>query len=84
MMINLSIAMQSVCLVLLRLRSLGQDPSTEINQVRRRAYGATYFNAHAEVQYPNDVSTGGSATLTTFYTDNPFAGGDEDPTGSNP
>ena len=31
---------------------LGQDPSTEINQVRRRAYGATYFNAHTEVQYP--------------------------------
>ena len=58
---------------------LGQDPSTEINQVRRRAYGATYFNAHTEVQYPNDVSTGGSTALTTFYTDNPFVGGDEDP-----
>ena len=58
---------------------LGQDPSTEINQVRRRAYGATYFNAHTEVQYPNDVSTGGSTALTNFYTDNPFVGGDEDP-----
>ena len=31
------------------------------------------------MQYPNDVSTGGSTALTTFYTDNPFVGGDEDP-----
>ena len=38
-----------------------------------------YFNAHTEVQYPNDVSTGGSTALITFYTDNPFVGGDEDP-----
>ena len=31
------------------------------------------------MQYPNDVSTGGSTALTNFYTDNPFVGGDEDP-----
>ena len=58
---------------------LGQDPAAEINKVRLRAYGAAYFNAHREVQYPNEVSTGGSAALTSFYTDNPFVGGDEDP-----
>lgn len=59
---------------------LGQDPRTEINKVRLRAYGATYFNAHPEVQYPNDVSNGSIAALTTFYTNNPFVGGDEDAT----
>ena len=58
---------------------LGQSPATEINQIRSRAYGATYFNAHPEVQYPNEISTGGSPTLTAFYTDNPFVGGDETP-----
>lgn len=26
----------------------------EINAVRKRAYGEDYFNAHPEVQYPND------------------------------
>ncbi len=58
---------------------LGQDPAAEINKVRLRAYGAAYFNAHREVQYPHEVSSGGSAALTSFYTDNPFVGGDEDP-----
>ncbi len=48
--------------------------------MRLRAYGATYFNAHPEVQYPNDVSNGSIAALTTFYTNNPFVGGDEDAT----
>lgn len=34
---------------------LGQDPTTEINLVRERAYGKEYFAAHkSEVAYPND------------------------------
>ena len=49
---------------------LGEDPSTEINAVRERAYGSEYFNAHKnEVAYPNDKGS--------FYNDNPFEGGDE-------
>ena len=56
---------------------LGQNPATEINQIRSRAYGAAYFNAHPEVQYPNEVSTGGTPTLTTFFANNTFVGGDE-------
>ena len=46
---------------------LGEDPSTEINAVRERAYGSEYFNAHKnEVAYPNDKGS--------FYNDNPFEG----------
>ena len=49
---------------------LGEDPSTESNAVRERAYGSEYFNAHKnEVAYPNDKGS--------FYNDNPFEGGDE-------
>lgn len=49
---------------------LGEDPSTEINAVRERAYGSEYFNAHKnEVAYPNDKGS--------FYNDNPFEAGDE-------
>lgn len=51
---------------------LGEDPSTEINEVRKRAYGEEYFNAHqAEVAYPND-------TDASFYDGNTFVGSDAD------
>lgn len=43
---------------------LGEDPTAEINEVRARAYGNAYFEAHkAEVAYPNDNDA-------TFYADN--------------
>lgn len=44
------------CLLLLAEAKalLGEDPTKEINAVRERAYGATYFAAHAELAYPND------------------------------
>ena len=44
------------CLLLLAQAKafLGEDPVEEINAVRKRAYGEDYFNAHPEVQYPND------------------------------
>lgn len=49
---------------------LGEDPAAEINEVRKRAYGEEYFNAHeAEVAYPND-------TDASFYTNNSFVGSD--------
>ena len=51
---------------------LGEDPSEEINEVRERAYGKEYFDAHPEVQYPND-------TDTAFYDGNKFVGSDADP-----
>lgn len=51
---------------------LGEDPKDEINQVRKRAYGEEYFDAHPEVQYPND-------TDEDFYASNPFVGSDADP-----
>lgn len=51
---------------------LNEDASTEINEVRKRAYGEEYFNAHPEVQYPND-------TDADFYANNPFVGSDADP-----
>lgn len=51
---------------------LGEDPKDEINAVRERAYGKEYFDAHEEVQYPND-------TDEDFYANNPFVGSDEDP-----
>lgn len=52
---------------------LGEDITAEINEVRERAYGTEYFNAHrAEVAYPND-------TDAAFYTDNRFVGSDADP-----
>ena len=51
---------------------LGEDPSEEINMVRERAYGKEYFDAHPEVQYPND-------TDADFYANNPFVGSDADP-----
>lgn len=50
--------------------SLGEDPSSEINAVRERAYGSAYFNAHKdEVAYPNDKGS--------FYNNNPFEAGDD-------
>ena len=49
---------------------LGEDPAAEINEVRKRAYGEEYFNAHqAEVAYPND-------TDASFYANNSFVGSD--------
>lgn len=51
---------------------LGEDPTKEINEVRERAYGKEYFEAHPEVQYPND-------TDADFYAENPFVGSDADP-----
>lgn len=45
------------CLLLLAQAKafLGEDPATEINEVRKRAYGETYFEANkATVAYPND------------------------------
>lgn len=44
------------CLLLLAQAKafLGENPAEEINAVRKRAYGEDYFNAHPEVQYPND------------------------------
>lgn len=44
---------------------LGQDPKDEINMIRRRAYGAEYFDSHTAVQYPNENST-------NFFNNNPF------------
>jgi len=51
---------------------LGEDPSEEINWIRERAYGKAYFDAHPEVQYPND-------TDTEYYDGNKFVGSDADP-----
>lgn len=52
---------------------LGEDISAEINEVRERAYGTTYFNEHRnEVAYPNDKDA-------TFYTNNRFVGSDDNP-----
>lgn len=52
---------------------LGEDITAEINEVRKRAYGEDYYNAHqAEVAYPNDKDA-------AFYTDNRLAAGDESP-----
>lgn len=44
------------CLLLLAEAKalLNEDPSAEINEVRKRAYGETYFNDHPELAYPND------------------------------
>lgn len=53
-----------------RKYSLGEDPSSEINEVRKRAYGADYFEANkATLAYPNDKGD--------FYTDNKYMAGDE-------
>lgn len=59
------------CLLLLAQAKafLGEDPSTEINAVRERAYGSEYFNAHKnELAYPNDKGD--------FYAANPYMAGD--------
>ena len=49
---------------------LNENPAAEINEVRKRAYGEEYFNAHqAEVAYPND-------TDASFYANNSFVGSD--------
>lgn len=51
---------------------MGENPAAEINEVRKRAYGEEYFNAHqAEVAYPND-------TDASFYANNSFVGSDAD------
>ncbi|WP_073348371.1 SusD family outer membrane lipoprotein NanU [Bacteroides congonensis] len=63
------------CLLLLAEAKalLGEDITTEINTVRKRAYGETYFEANkATVAYPNEK--GGE-----FYSGNPFVAGDDDP-----
>ncbi|MEG0464345.1 SusD family outer membrane lipoprotein NanU [Bacteroides sp.] len=60
------------CLLLLAEAKvfLGEDPSSEINEVRKRAYGADYFEANkATLAYPNDKGD--------FYTDNKYMAGDE-------
>lgn len=62
------------CLLLLAEAKalLNEDITTEINTVRQRAYGTEYFTANqATVGYPNDMGT--------FYNDNPFVAGDNDP-----
>lgn len=51
---------------------LGEDITEDINKVRERAYGNSYFDAHPDVQYPND-------TDATFYDGNKFVGSDADP-----
>lgn len=52
---------------------LDEDPSEEINAVRKRAYGEEYFDAHqSEVAYPNDNDA-------DFYTNNEFVADDSDP-----
>ena len=48
---------------------MGEDPSGEINEVRERAYGKEYFQAHRnELAYPNDNGD--------FYSGNIFAKAD--------
>ena len=47
---------------------LGEDITTEINTIRKRAYGENYSDT---VAYPNDKGD--------FYVDNEFVAGDEDP-----
>lgn len=47
---------------------LGEDITTEINTIRKRAYGENYTDA---VAYPNDKGD--------FYTNNELVGSDEDP-----
>lgn len=62
------------CLLLLAEAKalLDEDISTEINAVRERAYGSEYFAANrATLAYPNDTGS--------FYDDNEFVAGDEDP-----
>lgn len=58
------------CLLLLAEAKalLGEDISTEINAIRKRAYGSNYSSA---VAYPNDNGA--------FYTDNEHVGADSDP-----
>lgn len=52
---------------------LGEDITQEINEVRERAYGTTYFNEHRnEIAYPNDKDA-------TFYANNRFVGSDDNP-----
>lgn len=51
---------------------LGEDISEDMNWIRERAYGKAYFDAHPEVQYPND-------TDADFYNGNKFVGSDADP-----
>ncbi len=60
------------CLLLLAEAKafLGEDPAAEINEVRKRAYGAEYFEANkATLAYPNDKGD--------FYTGNKYMAGDE-------
>ena len=58
------------CLLLLAEAKalLGEDISTEINKIRKRAYGDNYSD---EVAYPNDKGD--------FYNGNKFVGADSDP-----
>lgn len=52
---------------------LGEDITQEINEVRERAYGTTYFNEHrSEIAYPNDKDA-------NFYANNRFVGSDDNP-----
>ena len=65
------------CLLLLAEAKalLNEDPATEINEVRKRAYGEDYFNAHPELAYPNDnAATVVDPTLGNIdlYADNKY------------
>lgn len=63
------------CLLLLAEAKalLGEDIATEINAVRKRAYGEAYFEANKEtLAYPNDKDG-------EFYSDNQFVAGDDNP-----
>ncbi|MCD7937683.1 MAG: RagB/SusD family nutrient uptake outer membrane protein, partial [Tannerellaceae bacterium] len=52
---------------------LNEDPGTEINLVRERAYGQEYFAANrSTLAYPNDVDA-------AFYADNKYGAPDTDP-----
>lgn len=62
------------CLLLLAEAKalLNEDITAEINQVRERAYGTEYFEAHkAELAYPNDNDA-------SFYANNPFMTADSE------
>lgn len=61
------------CLLMLATAKafLGEDPSSEINQIRSRAYGADYFEANkATLAYPND---------TDYDANHRYIGSDVDP-----
>lgn len=63
------------CLLLLATAKalLSEDISSEINQIRERAYGSEYFQANRDkLAYPND-------TDAAIYSNNKYVGSDADP-----